>query len=215
MSIACPAAGTDLHTERLRHHPEGTLPVRSLFALALFTTLCACTSNNPDVALPQAGVSGPGGDELMQSVALDGRYIDSIRIAPEGWQERAPGQQVTITFEGLGLAQVKQFEIIIEAEPASAFALDDAVFTPQAPFITPFATGIQLGDDDTIRLGGASLAEVVSGNKTFGALTLTTKSGLGSLRNTSLRVTLISIGPSSNDRERYEGEDLRFGVQLN
>ncbi len=188
--------------------------MRSLLALALFTTLCACSSDSADVALPQAGVSGPGGDELLQSVALDGRYIDSIRIAPEGWQERAPGQQVTITFEGIGLAQVRQFEIIIEPQPANAFDLEAAVFTPQAPFITPFATGIQL-DDGIMRIGGASLAEVVTGNRTFGTLTLTTKSGLGSLRDTSLRVTLISLGPSSQDRERYEGEELRLGVQLN
>ncbi|MEC8990869.1 MAG: hypothetical protein VX656_06460 [Candidatus Latescibacterota bacterium] len=184
-------------------------------ALALLLFLCACSSGNSDVPLPQAGVSGPGDGELLQAVSLDGRYIDSIRIASEGWESRAPGQEVTITFEAVGMAQVRQFEIVVKASPTSAFALDGAVFRPQAPFITPFASGIEQGDDGTLRLGGASLASAVTGDQTLGTLTVSTSSQLGNFTDAILRVTLISIGPSSQDRERYEGEELRFGVTVN
>ena len=105
-----------------------TSPVYRPVALALLLFLCACSSGNSDVPLPQAGVSGPGDGELLQAVSLDGRYIDSIRIASEGWESRAPGQEVTITFEAVGMAQVRQFEIVVKASPTSAFALDGAAF---------------------------------------------------------------------------------------
>lgn len=189
------------------------LPVRSSLLLALTVALCSCSANDPDIDLPQAGLSGPGEGDLTQTVSLDGRYIDTIRIAPEGWQNIAPGQQMTITFEATGLAQVKQFEIVVQPQPSSAFSLEDALFRPQAPFITPFATGIQMDADGSLRLGGASLATIVTGDQVLGTLTLSTRSGLGS--SASLRVTLVSVGPSSTDRERYEGDNIRLGVRVN
>ena len=190
--------------------------MRNFFALSLIVALCACSSSDPQVALPQSsGVSGPGGGDLTQTADLDGRYIDTIRIAPEGWKNITPGQQMTITFEATGLAQVKQFEIVIEPQPGHAFDLESATFKPQAPFITPFASGLQQDADGSLHLGGASLASIVTGDQVLGTLTLTTASGVGGLTAASLRVTLISIGPTSQDRERYEGEALRFGVQVN
>ena len=66
-----------------------------------------------------------------------------------------------------------------------------------------------------MRFGGASLASAVSGNVTLGTLTLRTASTFSTFTQARLVVTLLSIGPSSSQRDRYDGSALRLGVSVN
>jgi hypothetical protein len=174
--------------------------------------LLACSSNDPEVQLPPTRISED--PQLLDMVDLDGRYIDSMLIAPEGLEDLSPGEEVTITFEATGLAQVRQFEIVVELSPLSAFAVDRSIFRPQRPFISPFASGIEFNEDGTLRLGGASLASAGEGDQSLGTLTLTTTSQLANLSDVTVEVTLISLGPTFSDRDRFEGEDMHLGIAV-
>lgn len=182
-------------------------------AFAALVGLAACaddTTAGPDAG-PGTGVVPGTTTALRQSVDLTGPYLKQLRITGS-WQA-AQGQDLTLTFEGGGLDQVRQFEVVVEPAPASAFDTDGAVFAPKAPFVTPFASGIEL-NGATMRFGGASLASAVSGDVTLGTLTLRAASSFSALTKARLIVTLVSIGPSSSRRDRYDGAALRLGVEV-
>jgi len=65
-----------------------------------------------------------------------------------------------------------------------------------------------------LRLGGASLASAGEGDQSLGTLTLTTTSQLANLSDVTVEVTLISLGPTFSDRDRFEGEDMHLGIAV-
>lgn len=186
------------------------------YALAALVGFSACTDDTASGPDPAPGSATPPGSTaaLRQSADLAGAYLKLLRITGDGWKATGGGQELTLTFEADGLDQVRQFELIVQPDPASAFDLDGAVFAPKQPFVTPFASGIELNGAN-MRFGGASLARAVSGNVTLGTLTLRTASTFSAFTQARLVVTLLSVGPSSSQRERYDGNALRLGVSVN
>ena len=186
--------------------------MRSYLALLPVVLLVACSANDPEVQLPPTRISEDS--QLLDMVDLDGRYIDSMLIAPGGLENLSPGGEVTITFEATGLTRVRQFEIVVALSPLSAFTVDRSIFRPQRPFISPIASGIEFNEDGTLRLGGASLTSASEGDQSLGTLTLTTSARLASLNDVTVEVTLISLGPSFSDRDRFEGKDMHLGIAV-
>ena len=122
-------------------------------------------------------------------------------------------QNLQLTFQMEDLAEVRQFEVRVQPEPANAFDVDSAVFAGSQPFVTPFASGIQISGN-VMRMGGASLGTGVSGAASLGTLTIRTSSSFNSFTEARLVVTLLSIGPSSSQRDEYQSETLRLGIDV-
>jgi hypothetical protein len=185
------------------------------YALAAFMGLSACSDDGGNDAVPNAGdVAGPTTTvELRQTASLSGGYASQIRIDGEGWPANTSAQDLTLTFVMQAMTGVRQFELRIEPEPASAFDVAGAVFAATQPFVTPFASGIQL-EGDVMRMGGASLSGGVDGVATLGTLTIRTSNNFNAFTDARLVVTLLSIGPSSSDRDEYQTGTLQLGVNV-
>lgn len=197
-----------------------TAPIRalapSLLAACAALLLAACDSDSPRLGVPTDGNlprPGEGGEEgLRQAIDLDGQFVGSLRL--EGsWRASGPGQPISVSFVAGNLAGVKQFEFLVQPHPADAFDMEGASFTTGSPFIT-LPGGVRLDDDQRMRLGGASLADPVSGSQTLGTLNLSTSGTFSASTGAELRVVLISVGPTSTQRDTYEGDDLRLGVEV-
>ena len=185
------------------------------FALAAFMGLSACSDTGDGDPVPSpAGVTGPGTvTELRQIATLPGGYAGQIRIVGDGWPSSSSAQELTLTFQMEGLAGVRQFELRVQPEPASAFDVSGAVFAPTQPFVTPFASGIQM-EGSVMRMGGASLSGDVDGAAVLGTLTIRTSNSFNAFTRARLVVTLLSIGPSSSQRDEYQSGTLRLGIDV-
>lgn len=203
--------------------PSEVRPLRFVFVLLLAAGVAillaaGCSNDGPNLGVPTDGnLPGPGdvsddADGLRQELSLDGQYVGSLRL--EGsWGASGSGQEVAVTFVAVEMAGVKQFEFLVEPSPAAAFDLEGASFTTDSPFIT-LPGGVRLDDDGRMRLGGASLATPVSGTQGLGTLTLSTSGSFRAGSDAELRVVLVSLGPTSTQRDTYEGDDLRLGVEV-
>ena len=148
--------------------------------------------------------------ELRQSVALDGTYASEFLIEGE-WTASSGGQEITLVFSGRDLNDIRQVELILEPIPASAFDLESAVFTPRDPIVT-LGSGVEVIEGDLLHLGGASISDPVEGDQQFGTFTVRTSDAFTSSTSARIEVNLLSLGPSSSDREAYNQEDLGLGV---
>ncbi len=183
------------------------------FALAAFMGLSACSDGDGGDAVPNP-TGGPGSvTELRQAATLSGGFAGRILIAGQGWPVSTSAQDLSLTFQMEGLAGVRQFELRVQPEPANAFDMDTAIFAAAQPFVTPFASGIQI-EGNVMRMGGASLGAGVDGTAALGTLTIRTSSSFNSFTDARLVVTLLSIGPSSSQRDEYQSETLRLGIDV-
>ena len=119
----------------------------------------------------------------------------------------------SFSFSAAGMSEVKQFEVIVAAEPAEAFDLNGAAFVPEKPFIT-VGSGIELSPDKHLRMAGILLSQPKSGNGPLGTLTLQTSAAFTKATQARIRILLFSIGPSSRERDRYEERTLNMGVEV-
>jgi len=183
------------------------------FALAAFMGLSACSDTGDGDPVPNpADITGPGTvTELRQIATLSGGYAGQIRIVGDGWPASSSAQELTLTFQMEGLAGVRQFELRVQPEPSSAFDVSGAVFAPTQPFVTPFASGIQM-EGSVMRMGGASLSGAVDGLASLGSLTIHTASTFNN--SARLVVTLISIGPSSSERDEFTIFGPQLGIEV-
>ena len=183
------------------------------FALAAIAGLSACSDEDGGGNIPDPGdVTGPGSQALRQQATLSGPYAGGVRIVANGLDASGPGQEVSLAFELDDADQVRQFDLIVEADPPSAFDMASAVAAVQQPFVTPLPTGVQV-DGGSLRVIGASLTTSGTGTQALATLRLPTSSSFGTFSRARLVVTLLSIGPASAQRDEY-GESLRLGVSL-
>lgn len=187
---------------------------------ALLLLAAGCSNDGPNLGVPTGGnLPGPGdigdgaGEEgLRQQIRFDGEFMAELRL--EGsWDADGPGQDVTVTFVAEGLTGVKQFEFLVAPSPAGAFDLEGASFATDSPFIT-LPGGVRREDNGRLRMGGASLANPVDGTHTLGTLTLATSSSYNTFSEARLNVVRVSVGPTSTQRDTYEGDSLRLGVEV-
>jgi hypothetical protein len=118
-----------------------------------------------------------------------------------------------LEFLAVGLQQVKQFEFVLQVEPAEAFDLARSSFVPERPFTT-FGSGIEAVEEGRLRIAGAlfSKQETVQGDQTLGTLNLKTGPTYSAAVHPRVRVTFFSIGPTSTDRESYADQELKLGA---
>lgn len=185
------------------------------FVLAAVVGLSACGDDGGGNAAPNPGdVTGPGTvTTLRQTATLSGGFANRIRLGGEGWPVSSAAQELTVTFQLDGMAGVRQFEMRVTPEPANAFDMDTAVFAAAQPFVTPFASGIQI-ENGAMRMGGASLGGGVDGTATLGTLTIRTSSSFNTFTDARLVVTTLSVGPSSSQRDGYDSDVLQLGIDV-
>ena len=152
------------------------------------------------------------GGETVTSMLLAGDYASAMFISASPTTLGA-SESISVLFSAEGLKGVRQFEMRVSPEPASAFDVDDAVFAATQPFVTPFASGIQL-EGGTMRIGGASLGGGVDGDAELGRLTIRMSSNFNESTDARLLVTVLSIGPSSSMRDEYSAFDPELGVTI-
>ncbi len=146
---------------------------------------------------------------------LSGRYVASILIEEGDWAGTGPHQDVVLTFHVRDASEVKQFEGVVQLNPATSFDQEASVFVPNSAFVTLPSNGVELLDSHQVKFGGASLEKAIEGDFTLGSLTLKTASGFSTLGQASIQIVFFSVGPSSMVRDNYEAEDLNMGVVIN
>ena len=184
-------------------------PIAAVFSL-LLCFLLPCSEAEAGGAAASGAGKTVAASELRQSVALDGTYASEFLIEGD-WTASSGGQEITLVFSGRDLNDIRQVELILEPIPASAFDLESAVFTPQDPIVT-LGSGVEVLEGDLLHLGGASISDPVEGDQQLGTLTLSTSDAFTSGTSAQIEVTLLSLGPSSSDREAYNQDDLALGV---
>ena len=150
---------------------------------------------------------------LSQEKELNGRYIEKIRLSKGELITNGQNQLIEILVSATGLAKVKQFELVLQAEPNDSFDLSGSEFVPAQPFISP-PKSIETTSDGMWRTGGASISGEVNGDATLGTLKLKTGVGFDAAGNVVLKLDFFSIGPSSSDRDDYYKKDLSVGITV-
>ncbi|NKB69513.1 MAG: hypothetical protein GKR89_20785 [Candidatus Latescibacteria bacterium] len=168
------------------------------------------------------GVSGggeetplPGGPAPLGTQAqLGGQFIEEISLEISGAQANGPGQDIELTFDAKGLDGVKQVLITLELTPQSLFDLENSAFAPVEPFFSLPGMTIQAFGEEVQAAAAILGQEGVSGEHILGTLTLKTASGFSALSRATVRVTALSIGPSSTLRDNFADGDLQMGVAV-
>lgn len=185
------------------------------FAIATLAGLTACSeedsSGNP--SSPGEVVAPVEEQGLRMTADLSGPFAERFRIVGEGLDASGPGQVVSLTFEVHGADRLRQFDMRLRVEPASAFDLENVAGSVETPFVTPVPNGVQV-EGEELRFLGASLTDSVTGTHPLGTLRLRTASGYDPSVEVRLVLTSLSLGPNSQERDEYDAE-LGVGVSLN
>ena len=175
-----------------------------------------CGNNGGSKIQPSGSIQTSSGSKgLGLKAQLRGRYLTAIRIEESDWAGKGSHQDVILTFLVRDASEVKQFEGVVELNPATSFDREASVFVPSSPFVTLPSNGVELLDNHQVKFGGASLVKAIEGDFTLGSLTLKTASGFSTLDQASIKVVFFSVGPSSMVRDNYGAEDLNMGVMIN
>lgn len=180
--------------------------LRSLWRSALVTAVALMTLAGATAVKAQS-------DELALSATLDGNYANGVSITGGTWEVSDPEAGISMVFAASGLVDVNQFEFILTFEPLSAFDISGARFRPfvsddfSVEFDTP-GRGVEILDDDRLRLGAGVFENLVSGDTELGTLTLTTSSTFDPNESARILVDFFSIGPAADDRDEYDGTAL-------
>ena len=125
------------------------------------------------------------------------------------------GSSVELAIAADGLVGMKQLDVTIEVSPADAFDLSSvtmalgAEMTPGVWF--PLAGQIVDGTTNQVRVGAASFGASVTGATTF---TVSVPAS-GTPVDATVSVAVISVGPSSADRDVFEADALGLAVMVN
>ena len=158
-------------------------------------------------ALCTMGASAFAGQNADVAFILD-TPTESAGIGP------GDSESVTLTIFAAGMAGVKQYDIIVQVDPADAFDLDATVYTPgNVAFLVP---GKEVdAAAGTVKIGAANLLGTVDGDEVLGTFAFTTAAGFTTNTEAQITVSRISLGPSSSDRDVFEAADLGLTVALN
>lgn len=203
------------------------------FAIASLAGLAACAEedsiSNPsspgevvapveegsggDPSSPGEAVAPVEEDGLRMTADLSGSFAERFRIVGEGIDVSGPGQVISLTFEVDGADRLRQFDMRLKVEPASAFDLENAAGSVETPFVTPVPNGVKV-EGAELRFLGASLTDSVTGTHALGTLRLRTASEYDPSAEVRLVLTSLSLGPNTQERDEYDS-DLGVGVSLN
>ena len=125
-----------------------------------------------------------------------------------------PGESVTLDIAGSGFVGIKNLDVFVTVSDPDAFDLGSSTLTAFAGW---FALPGQVvsGTTDQVRVGAALLgAGGVDGDGSF-QVNLTTSAGFTTATEATITVNLISVGPSSTDRDQFDAAALGLVVNLN
>ena len=114
--------------------------------------------------------------------------------------EVGPGETVTMQIAASGLVGVKEIEIFLAVSPASAFDLAATAFEVPTAWIAPGPPSIV--STDTAPTARAN----------FFSAALTTAADFTFETEATITVEKISIGPSSSERDEFDGGDLALSI---
>lgn len=125
-----------------------------------------------------------------------------------------PGETVTLDIAGSGFVGIKNLDVYITVSDPAAFDLGSVTMAPFAGWF-PLAGQLVSGTTNRVRVGAALLgAGGVDGDGSF-SVSITTAAGLTTDTEATITVDLISVGPSSSDRDEFNEATLGLAVQLN
>jgi hypothetical protein len=125
-----------------------------------------------------------------------------------------PGETVTLDIAGSGYVAIKNLDVYITVSNGAAFDLGSSTLTAFAGWIT-LPGQLVSGTTDQVRIGAALLgAGGVGGDATF-SVHLITAEDFTSDTEVTITVSLISVGPSSNDRDEFDADALGLSLLLN
>lgn len=125
-----------------------------------------------------------------------------------------PGETVTLDIAGSGYVAIKNLDVYITVSDGADFNLGKSTLTAFAGW---FALPGQLvsGTTDQVRVGAALLgAGGVDGDASF-SVSLVTSADFTSDKEATITISVISVGPSSSDRDEFDAAALGLSVQLN
>jgi hypothetical protein len=125
-----------------------------------------------------------------------------------------PGESVTLDIAGSGFVGIKNLDVFITVSDPDAFDLGLSTITAFAGwFALPGQT--VSGTTDQVRVGAALLgAGGVDEDDSF-QVNLKTSTSFTSDTEATITVNLISVGPSSSDRDEFDGDALGLVVTVN
>jgi hypothetical protein len=122
------------------------------------------------------------------------------------------GSTVEVAIAADGLVGIKQLDVTIEVSPADAFDLTGVTMTlgtEMAPGVWfPLAGQLVDGTTNQVRVGAASFGASVTGATSF---TVNVPAS-GTPVDASVSVALISVGPSSSDRDEFADTGIAVSV---
>lgn len=125
-----------------------------------------------------------------------------------------PGETVTLDIAGTGFVGIKNLDVYITVSDPAAFDLSSVTMVPFTGWF-PLAGQLVSGTTDRVRVGAALLgAGGVDGDAGF-TVSITTGADLTTATEATITVDLISVGPSSSDRDEFDESAVGIAVQLN
>lgn len=149
--------------------------------------------------------AGPGAaqSDLALSADLTGDFANGVVITGGTWEATEPEAGLSMVFAATGLAAINQFEFILTFEPLSAFDISSARFRGFDLFDAP-GRGVEVLDDDRLRLGAGVFEDVISGDSELGTLTITTSATFDPNVSTRILVEFFSVGPAADNRDNHD-----------
>ncbi|MDQ1306122.1 MAG: large repetitive protein, partial [Actinomycetota bacterium] len=126
-----------------------------------------------------------------------------------------PGNNtVTFTLSAAAVVGVKQYDVTVKVTPADAFDLNATAFAPgNTAFLVPGKeVNVTAG---TVKIGAANLLASVDGALVLGTFTFTTAAGFTTSTEATISASLISLGPSSSNRDIFNEAALGLSATVN
>lgn len=125
-----------------------------------------------------------------------------------------PGETVTLDIAGSGFVGIKNLDVFITVSDGANFDLTATTMTAFAGWF-PLAGQPVSGTTDQVRVGAALLgAGGVDGDGNF-SVNMQTSDSFTTDTEATITVSLISVGPSSSDRDEFDAAALGLAVGLN
>jgi len=132
-------------------------------------------------------------------------------LSPSEYTDIGSGGSVTVEIAASGLVGMKQFQINIAVSPADAFDLASASFTPEGGLF-----GLPEPGDGVIGFGFAKFGGAgIDGDWTFGVAEFPMAASFTTDTEATITVTLISVGPDTENRDNFDAEALGFTITIN
>jgi len=149
---------------------------------------------------------GPGAGPFTNAAA-------TFALSGSSTVEVGAGQTLQVGIDATGLVGAKQFEVVLEVSPASAFNLSSPTFALGGGFTSAIAPGVLSPAAAQVKGGAAFLTgSGVDGASALGTFTLTTAGSF--IGTATVQVVRIAVGSSSTEQDVFATGDLNLSVTV-